>query len=105
MKIYQIGNVSREHSPDIHFQSNIIRMYRLDQTGLNGPFRYATKESALETCAKHEDCGGVTKINAGRFECRAKTFKPDSSSISWRKPDNMKHQKYTKDDVNPRKSS
>merc|ERR1711990_36262 len=62
---------------------------------------YATKESALETCAKHEDCGGVTKINAGRFECRAKTFKPDSSSISWRKPENMKHQKYTKDDVNP----
>ena len=36
MKIYQIGNVLGEHSPDIHFQSNIIRKYRLDQTRING---------------------------------------------------------------------
>ena len=56
----------------------------------------------MESCAKHEDCGGVTKVDNDRFECRSHVFIPDSATISWKKPENMKHKKYTEDDVNPR---
>ena len=56
----------------------------------------------MESCAKHEDCGGVTKVDVGRFECRSNVFISDSATISWKKPANMKHKKYTEDDINPR---
>ena len=68
-------------------------------------FRYDNKEEALDMCAKHEDCGGISQNRDGSFECRAKEFIKENGAISFKKPRNFKSPVYTEDDVDPSESN
>ena len=65
--------------------------------------RYDNKEEALDMCAKHEDCGGISQNRDGSFECRTKEFIKENGAISFKKPRNFKSPAYTSDDVDPGK--
>merc|ERR1719454_215297 len=63
---------------------------------------YDTKDEALNVCAKHFDCGGVSQTNQNgvpKYECRGLALRIDGSSTSWKKPSEFKHKKYTLDDI------
>ena len=40
-------------------------------------------------CAKHDDCGGVTKIQSGEYECRTRIFIERNGEVSFKKPENF----------------
>jgi len=61
--------------------------------------RYDNKDEALDMCAKHADCGGVSQNRDGSFECRAKEFIKENGAVSFKKPKNFKSPAYTENDV------
>jgi len=63
--------------------------------------RFDDKEEALNMCAKHFDCGGVSQNGDGTFECRAMKFIPEDGAISFKKPGNFKSPMYSDSDVDP----
>ena len=40
-------------------------------------------------CAQHNDCGGVTKIQSGEYECRTRIFIEREGEVSFQKPVNF----------------
>ena len=52
-------------------------------------------------CAKHNDCGGVTKVQSGEYECRTRIFVESEGEISFQKPVNFPVPMFTEEMIDP----
>ena len=52
-------------------------------------------------CAKHDDCGGVTKLQSGGYECRTRIFIEREGEISFQKPANFPVPMFTEEMTDP----
>ena len=52
-------------------------------------------------CAKHDDCGGVTKLESGGYECRTRIFIEREGEISFQKPANFPVPIFTEEMTDP----
>ena len=55
----------------------------------------------MTMCAKHNDCGGVTKLQSGEYECRTRFFVEREGEISFKKPVNFPVPMFTEEMIDP----
>jgi len=63
--------------------------------------RFEKKKDAMTMCAKHNDCGGVTKLQSGEYECRTRIFVEREGEISFQKPVNFPVPMFTEEMIDP----
>ena len=63
--------------------------------------RFDKKKDAMTMCAKHDDCGGVTKLQSGGYECRSRIYIEREGEVSFQKPVNFPVPIFTEEMIDP----